>query len=61
LEQPGNRKLTAAPPTAPPVDLRLFRPKSPVVAALGLAVEYLMTKPAFANLRFGDWSRILVG
>jgi hemolysin-activating ACP:hemolysin acyltransferase len=30
-------------------------------AALGLAVSYLMTKPAFANLKFGDWSRILVG
>jgi hypothetical protein len=29
--------------------------------ALGLAVNYLMTKPAFAMLRFGDWSRILVG
>ena len=29
--------------------------------ALGLAVNHLMTKPAFANLRFGDWSRILVG
>jgi hemolysin-activating ACP:hemolysin acyltransferase len=40
--------------------LRLFRPNSPVVA-LGLAVNYLMTKPAFAQLRFGDWSRILVG
>jgi hemolysin-activating ACP:hemolysin acyltransferase len=26
-----------------------------------LAVSHLMTKPAFANLRFGDWSRILVG
>jgi hemolysin-activating ACP:hemolysin acyltransferase len=29
--------------------------------ALGLAVNHLMTKPAFANLRFGDWSRILTG
>jgi len=29
--------------------------------ALGLAISHLMTKPAFANLRFGDWSRILVG
>ena len=29
--------------------------------ALGLAVSHLMTKPAFANLRFGDWSRVLVG
>jgi hemolysin-activating ACP:hemolysin acyltransferase len=38
----------------------LFRPDHPVVA-LGLAVNYLMGKPAFANLRFGEWSRILIG
>ena len=47
-------------PRAPPPDLKLFRPQSPFVA-LGLAVNHLMTKPAFANRRFGDWSRILVG
>ena len=47
-------------PLAPRPDLKLFRPQSPFVA-LGLAVNHLMTKPAFANLRFGDWSRILVG
>ena len=29
--------------------------------ALGLAVDYLMTKPAFARLPFGHWSRVLVG
>jgi len=29
--------------------------------ALGLAVSYLMTKPAFARLPFGHWSRVLVG
>lgn len=40
--------------------LRLFRPKDPYVA-LGLTVTHLMVKPAFAKLRFGDWSRILVG
>ena len=40
--------------------LRLFRPGNPSVA-LGLAVSHMMTKPAFAALRFGDWSRILVG
>jgi hemolysin-activating ACP:hemolysin acyltransferase len=40
--------------------LRLFRPDSPVVA-LGLAVNHLMTKPAFARQFFGEWSRILVG
>ena len=45
---------------APRPDLELFQPESPYVA-LGLAVNHLMTKPAFANLRFGDWSRVLVG
>ena len=29
--------------------------------ALGLAVEHLMNKPAFARLPFGHWSRILTG
>ena len=48
----------AATPGRPP--LRLFQPDNPATA-LGLAVSHLMTKPAFANLRFGDWSRILVG
>lgn len=43
-----------------PAALRLFRPANPS-AALGLAVSHLMVKPAFANLKFGDWSRILVG
>ncbi len=37
-----------------------MRPDNPA-AALGRAVSYLMTKPAFAKLAFGDWSRILVG
>jgi hemolysin-activating ACP:hemolysin acyltransferase len=46
-------------PAAEPT-LRLFRPDNPA-AALGLAVSHLMTKPAFARLQFGDWSRILVG
>jgi hemolysin-activating ACP:hemolysin acyltransferase len=50
--------LTTVAVTRPAV--RLFRPDSPV-AALGLAVSHLMTKPAFARLRFGEWSRILVG
>jgi hemolysin-activating ACP:hemolysin acyltransferase len=40
--------------------LRIFKPSS-AAAALGLAVSHLMVKPAFANLKFGDWSRILVG
>ncbi|KQP09593.1 RTX toxin [Methylobacterium sp. Leaf93] len=38
----------------------MLRPDKPAIA-LGLAVSYLMVKPAFANLRFGEWSRILVG
>jgi len=29
--------------------------------ALGFAVSYLMTKPAFSRLPFGHWSRTLVG
>lgn len=40
--------------------MRLVRPDSPVVA-LGLAVDHLMTKKAFARLRFGECSKILVG
>ena len=40
--------------------LRFVRPDNDVFA-LGLAVNHLMTKPAFASLRFGDWSQVLVG
>ncbi len=59
VQYPAGEK--ASPDEGASVDaLRLFRPKSPLVA-LGLAVNYLMTKPAFAQLRFGEWSRILVG
>jgi hemolysin-activating ACP:hemolysin acyltransferase len=46
--------------TPQPSALRLYRPESAVVA-LGLAVNHLMTKPAFARQAFGDWARILVG
>ena len=53
-------ETASSPAGAPHPGLRLFRPESPYVA-LGLAVSHLMTKPAFANLRFGDWSRVLVG
>jgi hemolysin-activating ACP:hemolysin acyltransferase len=56
---PVHGKISAT-PIAPPSDLKVFRPQNPYVA-LGLAASHLMTKPAFANLRFGDWSRILVG
>src|SRR5262249_32342711 len=56
---PVHGKISAA-AVAPPPDLKVFRPQNPYIA-LGLAVNHLMTKPAFANLRFGDWSRILTG
>jgi hemolysin-activating ACP:hemolysin acyltransferase len=49
-----------ADPVPSPTDLKVFQPPNPYVA-LGLAVSHLMTKPAFAKLRFGDWSRILTG
>ena len=51
--------MTAA-PVAPDTDLKVFQPPNAYVA-LGLAVSHLMTKPAFATLRFGDWSRVLAG
>ena len=56
---PFHEEMTAI-PVAPREDLKVFRAENPYVA-LGLAVSHLMTKPAFANLRFGDWSRILTG
>lgn len=43
-----------------PAGLRLFRPNNAALA-LGLAVSHMMTKPAFAQLRFGEWSRVLAG
>ena len=57
--QPGTERKTAG-AVAPRGDLKVFRPENPYIA-LGLAVNHLMTKPAFANLQFGDWSRILTG
>ena len=42
------------------VKYQVYIPENPQFA-LGLAVSHLMTKPAFANLKFGEWSRILVG
>ena len=42
--------------SADSVGLRLFRPKQPI-EALGLAVDHLLIKPAFASLPFGEWSR----
>ncbi len=40
--------------------LRAFKDDNPY-AALGRAVSYLMTKPNFKDLKFGVWSRTLVG
>ena len=47
-----------ATPAVPP--FRLYHWGKPAMA-LGLAVNHLMTKPAFAKLRFGEWSRVLTG
>ena len=47
-------------PQAPQAGFTLFQPENPLIA-LGLAVSHLMTKPAFAALKFGGWSRILTG
>jgi hypothetical protein len=44
---------TAAGPVDARADLKVFRAQDPYIA-LGLAVSHLMTKPAFAKLRFGD-------
>ena len=57
---PAAAASAAAAPAAAIPEFRVFRPDNPYVA-LGLAVNHLMTKPAFANCKFGDWSRILVG
>ena len=40
--------------------LRAWVPENPAIS-LGLAVEYLRKKPAFARLPFGEWSQVLVG
>ena len=40
--------------------LRTAREKDPY-RALGLAANHLMTKPAFARLGFGHWTKTLVG
>ena len=41
-------------------EFRVFQHDKPAMA-LGLAVNHLMNKPAFAKLPFGEWSQILVG
>lgn len=50
----------ASPAVLSNAEYKIYIPENPQFA-LGLAVNHLMTKPAFANLQFGDWSRILVG
>jgi hemolysin-activating ACP:hemolysin acyltransferase len=47
-------------PGDPAPELTAFRVENPATA-LGLAVAYLMTMPAFARLPFGRWSGVLVG
>src|SRR5262247_605746 len=63
--EPATTNNKAAPATTAPAaaarpELRVFRPDNPYVA-LELAVNHLITKPAFAYFKFGGWSRILVG
>ena len=45
---------------AEPAVPRLFKPENPE-AALAQAAVYLMSKPAFAALPFGEWMGVLVG
>lgn len=59
--QTASDESTSTPASDKPrAELRAFRPENSFVA-LGLAVNHLMTMPAFASLRFGEWSKILVG
>jgi len=64
--EPAPLAETAAQPTpvresaADEIELSAWRPRHPAMA-LGLAVEYLRKKPAFARLAFGEWSQVLVG
>lgn len=50
--------MATPPSTVSHLEVRVFKNRA---AALGLAVEYLMTKPAFGQQSFGHWSRILTG
>ena len=52
--EPVRQSSTAA------TGLTAWRPQNPALS-LGLAVEYLRKKPAFAKLAFGEWSQVLVG
>ena len=50
--------MAEEPKETPELQVRTFDNRA---MALGLAVEYLMKKPAFARLPFGHWSRVLTG
>ena len=60
LRRPRLALLPAVEPPEAKVNVKLsaWRPKSPA-ASLGLAVEFLSKKPAFAKLQFGEWSQVL--
>jgi len=53
-------KASASAPSPALEELHALRDKN-AFAALGRAVSYLMTKPSFAELKFGFWSRTLTG
>ena len=67
IEPQGDASAALDAPTRPAIERRgtddklvlsAWRPTDPA-AALGLAVEYLSQKPAFATLPFGEWSLVL--
>jgi len=41
-------------------DYQIGRPKDPF-RGLGLAVNHLMSKPAYAHVKFNEWSQVLAG
>ena len=47
-------------PNQKSIKFEAVRDKNPF-SALGRAVSYLMTKPNFKDLPFGEWSRVLTG
>ena len=52
--------MTEAPATDASPSLRAAQDPN-AYAALGRAVSYMMTKPAFANAPFGHWAKTLTG
>jgi hemolysin-activating ACP:hemolysin acyltransferase len=59
---PANRDIAASAgrPSMTPGRLEARSLDNPA-AALGVAASYLMTRPAFARLTFGHWTRVLAG